>query len=321
MNHNIINKNIMIILLRSLILLMLNISFIFSAYSLELNITKNSDLVGSNTKIKANAGDDFLKISHRFNINFHEIKEANPSLNPWYISEGKLVIIPQQFILPNLTHVGIIISLSELRLYYFPANNKNKVFTFPIGIGRHSKPTPLGKTKIVAKKKNPTWYVPPSILAEYKSKNKYIPKIVPPGPQNPLGKYALYLGFPSYLIHGTNQNIGVGLRVSSGCIRLHPTNIAELFKIVPVGTEVHIIDEIFKIGKNNNIIYLEVTKPLRENKKYHQSIEQSIINIKNKISNKFSTEDIILNLDKIKQAIIESKGIPIAIGKIKQHNK
>jgi L,D-transpeptidase ErfK/SrfK len=156
-----------------------------------------------------------------------------------------------------------VINLAELRLYYYPSD-KNQVVTHPLGIGREGWSTPVGETQIIGKKKDPTWTVPESIRKEHEEAGDPLPPVVPPGPNNPLGGYALYLGIQGYLLHGTNKPFGVGMRVSHGCIRLYPEDIEEFYLQVPIGTKVRIINQPYKVGWLDGQLYIEAHRPLNE---------------------------------------------------------
>lgn len=221
---------------------------------------ENTRLVGHNLIVFSHKEDTLLDIARRFDIGYNEIVMANPDLDPWLPGGGKRVLVPNRFILPDAPHKGIVINLAEMRLYYYPPKNKGQqqqVITHPIGVGREGWTTPLGKTRIIQKKKDPTWTPPASILAEHIEKGDPLPKVVPAGPDNPLGAYAMRLGMPGYLLHGTNRPFGVGMRVSHGCIRLFPEDIEHLFGIVSVNTPVEILYQPYKAALDNTFLYLE----------------------------------------------------------------
>ena len=223
-------------------------------------------VVGHNLVVYSYKEDTLLDIARRFDIGYSEIVDANPDLDPWLPGTGKRVLVPNRFILPDVPHKGIVINLAEMRLYYYPKKGKGQrqqVITHPIGVGREGWTTPLGKTRIIQKKKDPTWTPPASILAEHLEKGDPLPKVVPAGPDNPLGAYAMRLGMPGYLLHGTNRPFGVGMRVSHGCIRLFPEDIEHLFGIVAVNTPVEIVYQPYKAALDNGILYLEV-HPVQE---------------------------------------------------------
>lgn len=217
-------------------------------------------VVGHNLIVYSHEEDTLLDIARLFDIGYTEIVEANPELDPWLPGGGQRVLVPNRFILPDAPHKGIVINLAEMRLYYYPKPQKDQrqqVITHPLGIGRQGWTTPLGKTRIIQKKKNPTWTPPASILAEHLEKGDPLPKVVPAGPDNPLGAYAMRLGIPGYLLHGTNRPFGVGLRVSHGCIRLFPEDIEHLFGIVAVDTPVEILYQPYKAALYDGTLYLE----------------------------------------------------------------
>lgn len=217
-------------------------------------------VVGHNLIVMSHKEDTLLDIARRFDIGYSEIVDANPELDPWIPGGNKRVLVPNQFILPDAPHKGIVINLAEMRLYYYPKPQKGQrqqVITHPLGIGRQGWTTPLGKTRIIQKKKDPTWTPPASILAEHLEKGDPLPKVVPAGPDNPLGAYAMRLGIPGYLLHGTNRPFGVGMRVSHGCIRLFPEDIEHLFGIVAVNTPVEILYQPYKAAIHKNKLYLE----------------------------------------------------------------
>lgn len=178
-------------------------------------------------------------------IGFLALLEANPGVDPYLPKPGTRLTLPTQMLLPDVPREGIVINLPELRLYYFP-KGKNEVIVLPIGIGDIGRETPEMTTTVIAKNPNPTWVPGPMVRKSWlEQKGISLPAVVPPGPDNPLGKFAMRLGYGNrdYLIHGTNQEFGVGLRVSAGCIRLRPADIEALFKLVPVGTTVRVINQ------------------------------------------------------------------------------
>jgi len=217
-------------------------------------------VVGHNLVVFSHKEDTLLDIARRFDVGYNEIVTANPDLDPWLPGSGKRVLVPNRFILPDAPHKGIVINLAEMRLYYYPPKKKDQlqqVITHPIGVGREGWTTPLGKTRIIQKKKDPTWTPPASIHAEHLEKGDPLPKVVPAGPDNPLGAYAMRLGMPGYLLHGTNRPFGVGMRVSHGCIRLFPEDIEHLFGIVAVNTPVEILYQPYKAALDGTDLYLE----------------------------------------------------------------
>lgn len=217
--------------------------------------------VGEQKIYKAKYEDTLVHIARHFSLGFVEMRAANPEIDPWIPGEDTRIILPSMHLLPDADREGIVINLPEMRLYAF-VNGDDPPSTFPLGIGREGLETPIGKTKIVRKQKGPTWRPTERMRKE----DPELPAVVPPGPENPLGTHALYLGWPTYAIHGTDKPYGIGRRVSSGCIRLYPENIVELFEMIPVGTPVQVVNQPIKLAWINDVLYLEA----------HPNMEQAI---------------------------------------------
>jgi L,D-transpeptidase ErfK/SrfK len=214
-------------------------------------LPEESNMVGEVYTVTATNEDTLLDIAQAHNVGYEEIRMANPDTSLWVPGEGTEVTIPGQFILPDEERAGIVINVAELRLYYYPEvgdGETPRVETYPIGIGRDAYNTPLGITETTMRLENPAWYPPESIRREAAERGDPAPAVVPPGADNPLGRYAILLDIPGYLIHGTNQPDGIGMRASRGCIRMHPDDIESVFWRVPVGTQVNIIDSPIKVG-------------------------------------------------------------------------
>ena len=224
---------------------------------------EGDSVVGQTFKYITHYEDTFSDIARFYDIGYRQLKRANPTVDAWLPGEDTEIIIPQQYILPPGPREVIVINLAELRLYYYP-KDRQEVDTYPLGIGREGWSTPVGQTRIIGKKKDPSWTVPASILKEHEEDGNPLPRVFPPGPDNPLGAYALYLGMSGYLLHGTNKPFGVGMRVSHGCIRLYPENIELFFDQVPIGTPVSIINLPYKAGWLKGELYVEAHPALSE---------------------------------------------------------
>jgi len=233
------------------------------AGGVEYLVPENGDnVIGSLATTVATREDTLLDIGQRHGVGYEEIIAANPGVDPWLPGEGTEILIPSRFILPDAPREGVVVNLPEHRLYYYPPTKKGErqvVRTYPISTGKMDWKTPLGVTRVVSKQKKPNWYPPASVLAEHEAKGDPLPKVVPPGPDNPLGEHVLRLALPggAYLIHGTNRPAGVGMQVTHGCIRMFPENIAELYELVPVNTKVNLIDQPSKIGWLRGTMYIE----------------------------------------------------------------
>jgi L,D-transpeptidase ErfK/SrfK len=219
-------------------------------------------VVGQVQWTQALAGDTFDTIGRRYDMGFFELIEANPTLDPLHLVPGTIIVIPSRFILPPGPRLGIVINLAELRIYYYPRGH-HTVITYPVGIGREGWDTPLGLSWVEQKIVNPTWIVPESIRKDRAKEGIYLPSKVAPGPDNPLGAYALRLKQVTYLIHGTNEAAGVGRRSSAGCLRLFPEDIESLFPQVKYKERVYIVDLPYKVGWDKHRLYLEAHVPLQ----------------------------------------------------------
>ena len=289
------------------------ISQFYPAYALTFNVPNHDNIVGHIQTATVQPGESLGDIGKKFDVGVYEMIEANPELDPWTPEIGSNVIIPTQFILPAIKKVGIIINLAEMRLYYYhPASNL--VSTYPIGIGRKGWVTPLLESKVMNKQYHPTWQPPISIIKEHAIKGDPLPNQVPPGPKNPLGEFAIYLSTPGYLIHGTNRPGGIGLRTTSGCIRLFPEDIKALYHLVNIGTTVKIIHEPYKIGIYNQNIYLEAHEPLSDpyyNTESSNIVIQKTIKKANFLNN--MNIDILSLQTELQQLIKVPNGYPVLI--------
>lgn len=223
----------------------------------------DGDIVGERYTANVEGDETLLDIARAHNVGYEEIRAANPDISLWIPGDGTEVVIPSQHILPSVPREGLVVNLAEMRLYYYPPSG-NKVETYPIGIGRDGFNTPLGSTKTTMRLEDPAWYPPRSMRQEAAERGEPAPAVVPPGPDNPLGRHAILLDIPGYLMHGTNMPDGVGMRASRGCIRLYPEDIERLFNIIPDGSQVNIVDEHFKIGWDDGTLYVQAFPPAEQ---------------------------------------------------------
>jgi len=225
---------------------------------------EDQSVVGQIQYEVASEEDTLGDIARRHDLGYEELTLANADVDPWLPGEGTRVTLPTRYVLPYGPREGIVLNVPEMRLYYYPPAKDGKlpqVITYPVSIGRGDWETPLGSTTIIAKTENPTWIPPESIRAEHAAQGDFLPRTVPPGPNNPLGKFALRLGLPGYLIHGTNKPYGIGMRVTHGCVRLYPEDIETLFGTVPEGTPVRIVHQPYKVGWHLGQLFLEAHPP------------------------------------------------------------
>ncbi len=274
---------------------------------------KGNDIIGKIRSVDTRYEDTLLDIARRYDLGYNEITIANPGVDPWLPGEGTPLLLPTQFILPDGPREGIVLNVAAMRLFYYPKPRKGEaatVITYPVGIGRQNWRTPLGVTKIVAKVVDPVWYVPQSIQKESAETGDLLPEQIPPGPDNPLGKFALPLALPGYVIHGTNKPWGVGRRVSHGCVRLYPEDIEQLFMEVPVGTPVRIVNQPYLAGWLNGMLYLQAYPPLEEERaKGTGSLSPMVGAVIKKV---YDTAGVV-NWDRAKQVAIMQQGLPLPI--------
>ena len=233
-------------------------------------LAPGQEVVGTLQIVKVRKDETLSDIGRRFNVGLGEMTRANPNVDPWIPKPGTRVVVPTQYVLPDAPHRGIVVNVAAMRIFYYPPHKRGKpqiVITHPVGIGRQGWKTPIGVTHVLWHEKNPVWHVPPSIIAEHRQEGDILPKVMGPGPDNPLGDYALHLGWSGYLIHGTNKPVSVGLRVSHGCVHLFPEDIAQIFKMVPNGTEVRVVNQPYLFGWKDGQLYLQSTGPLEDDKR------------------------------------------------------
>ncbi len=229
--------------------------------------TETQSVVGAPQVVFTDADNTLSDLAREYGLGYDEIVAANPDVDPWLPGDGTPVLLPTQYIIPDVPREGIVLNIASKRLFYFPdvaAGEAQTVLTYPIGIGRVGWETPVGTTEVVSKAADPQWFPPASVRREHAEMGNPLPSVVPPGPDNPLGSHVLKLAMPGYLIHGTNQPYGVGMRVSHGCVRLYPENIELLYSLVPKGETVRIVNEPYLFGWQNGELYFEAHAPLED---------------------------------------------------------
>ncbi len=273
-----------------------------------------SDVIGEVRRDEAHDRDTLLDLARRHGLGYEEITHANPGVDPWLPGAGTPVVIPKQKLLPVAPREGIVINLPEHRLYWFPpaaAGEAPVVWTFPVSIGKMDWKTPLGATRVVSKVKDPTWTPPQSVRDEHAKRGDILPAVVPAGPDNPLGRFAMRLGIPggAYLIHGTNRPAGVGMQVTHGCMRLYPEDIEKLFGMVPVNTPVLIVNQPYKWGWRDGQLLIEVHPPLEED-----AVEPpSLTDLTRLIVEATAAEPRPIDWVAAERAWREARGIPTAV--------
>ena len=237
-------------------------------------------VVGEDQTVQTVYEDTLYDLARKFSLGSEEVIRVNPGVDPWLPGAGTQVIIPGRHILPPGPHEGIVINLPEHRLYYYPKAQRGQpvqVITYPVSIGKMDWHTPIGVTHVIAKEKNPVWYPPESVRKEHAAAGDPLPARVPSGPDNPLGLFAMRLaaGNGTYMIHGTNNPIAVGMPVTHGCIRLYPEDVAQLFPMIPVGMPVRIINQPVKVAWVDGELLLEAHPPVdAEGQSFEPDVDQ-----------------------------------------------
>ncbi len=229
--------------------------------------TETQSVIGTPQIVFTVAENTLSDLAREYGLGYDEIVAANPDVDPWLPGDHTPVLLPTQYVLPDVPREGIVLNIASKRLFYFPPvaeGQPQTVLTYPIGIGRVGWETPVGTTEVVSKAVDPHWYVPASVRREHAEMGNELPSVVPPGPDNPLGSRVLKLEMPGYLIHGTNQPYGVGMRVSHGCVRLYPENIEVLYSLVGRGETVRIVNEPYLLGWRDGELYFEAHAPLED---------------------------------------------------------
>jgi L,D-transpeptidase ErfK/SrfK len=273
------------------------------------------DLIGEIRYIEARYEDTLLDIARRYDLGRDEIVNANPGVDTWLPGEGTRIMLPTRYILPHAPRKGLVLNLPEMRLYYYPPARRGEVrrmVTHPISIGRVDWKTPLGKTHISAKQRDPSWRPPKSILKEAAAEGRELPEVIPAGPDNPLGRFALRLAIPGYLIHSTNKPYGLGMRVSHGCIRMYPEDIEKLFSRVRVNNPVHIVNQPVKLGWLADTLFVEVHPPLEEDEEHLRDLLRSTLEL---VHTEWERRPFVLDGAALKRAVEERLSIPVPISK------
>lgn len=276
------------------------------AQAQSFRIAPGDSVIGAPFYVKTRHKDTLLDFARQNNMGYDDMDRANPKVDMWVPGEGSEALIPSFWVLPNTPRQGIVMNRAEKRIYYFPAEDANRVDTYAVSIGKEGWDTPLGTYSIIEKRENPTWTPPASIRKAHAEYGDILPAVVPAGPDNPLGLFAMRLSNPSYLIHGTNKPWGLGMEVSSGCIRMYPEGIEDLFGKVPKGTPVTIVDQPYKLGWMGDDLYLEVHRDKDAAGKSARSVIPASL---------ASASGITIDWAAVERAVNENAGLPQLVGR------
>jgi L,D-transpeptidase ErfK/SrfK len=287
------------------------------AHATVYTLTGRDDAVfGQDQTVTTVYEDTLYDLAAKYSLGSEEIIRVNPGVDPWIPGAGKQIIIPGRHILPPGPREGIVVNLPEHRLYYYPKPKRDgtrEVITYPVSIGKMDWRTPLGLTHVIQKQKDPSWYPPESVRKEHAANGDPLPAVVPPGPDNPLGQYAMRLaaGNGTYLIHGTNNPIAVGLAVTHGCVRMYPDDVAALFPLIPVGTPVRLINEPIKVAWVDGELLLEAHPPVDAQ---GQSFEPNIDQFSALLQKEVGDTTVAINWDYAHEVLQKADGVIATVG-------
>ena len=296
---------------------LLGTGFASFAHATMYMLTNATDtVVGEDQTVITVDEDTLYDLAAAYSLGSEELIRVNPGVDPWLPRAGKLLVVPGRHILPPGPHEGIVVNLPEHRLYYYPKPKRGQpieVITYPVSIGKMDWRTPLGLTHVTQKQKDPTWYPPESVRKEHAEQGDPLPARVPPGPKNPLGAYAMRLaaGNGTYLIHGTNNPLAVGLPVTHGCIRMYPDDVAALFPLIPVGTPVRLINEPVKVAWVDGELLLEAHPPVDAQ---GQSIEPDLEQFSAMLQSEVGDTTVAIHWDYAREVLQKANGVIATVG-------
>src|ERR1700722_13822656 len=278
--------------------------------------TPEESVVGQDQSVQTVYEDTLYDLARKFSLGSEEVIRVNPGVDPWIPGADKSVIIPGRHILPPGPREGIVVNLPEHRLYYYPKPQRGQprqVITYPVSIGKMDWHTPIGVTHVIGKEKNPVWYPPDSVRKEHAAAGDPPPGRVPSGPDNPLGLFAMRLaaGNGTYMIHGTNNPIAVGLAVTHGCIRMYPEDVAQLFPMIPIGTPVRIINEPVKVAWVDGQLLLEAPPPVDAE---GQSFEPDVDQFADLLRTAVGDSTVAIHWDYAREVLQKADGVLATVG-------
>jgi len=299
------------------LLALLTFTALSTANATTYTLAKADDTVVGEDQTTVTVYEDTLyDLAAKYSLGSEELIRVNPGVDPWLPGAGKQLIVPGRHILPPGPHEGIVVNLPEHRLYYYPKPKRGgpiEVITYPVSIGKMDWRTPLGTTHVTQKQKDPTWYPPESVRKEHAAAGDPLPVKVGPGPDNPLGAYAMRLaaGNGTYLIHGTNNPIAVGLAVTHGCIRMYPNDVAALFPLIPVGTPVRLINDPVKVAWIDGELFLEAHPPVDAQ---GQSFEPDIDQFSDLLKAAVGDTTVAIHWDYAREVLQKADGVIATVG-------
>jgi L,D-transpeptidase ErfK/SrfK len=249
--------------------------------------------------------DTLLDVARNAGLGFQEIKDANRDVDEWIPPAGRDVVVPTRWILPHAPQRGIVVNIPEMRMYMFPSHTRPgeevTVRTWAVAIGSDATPSPVGSFTVTAKDKNPTWYVPESIYRTMEHPRR----VVPPGPDNPMGEYRIRLSRGLYSIHGTDTPWAIGRETTHGCLRLYPEDIGELYTLIRPSMRGELVYQPVKVGEADGRLYVEV----------HDDVYRRVGNLEHEAFRVVHAAhvDARVDPDRLRAAVRERLGIPVDV--------
>ena len=304
----------------SLISLLLSVCFASASEATVYELpTDGSSVVGTDGHMKTVYKDTLLDIARRNSLGYYEIIRANPGVDMWLPGEGTDIMLPGRRILPPGPREGVVVNLPEHRLYYYPKPKKGEkpvVITYPVSIGKMDWKTPIGETHVIQKEKHPFWNPPEGVRKEHLANGDPLPPgPVKPGPDNPLGDFAMRLaaGNGTYLIHGTNNPMAVGMAITHGCVRMYPEDVAALFPLIPVGTKVWLVNDPVKVAFSDGELFMEV-HPQVDDEGQNTATDPDLELLSSNLDEALGATTAAIHWDFAKQALEAANGIPTVVG-------
>lgn len=274
------------------------------------DIERSMTVIGTPRYYQVEKKDTFLDIARYADLGYNEFEDANPGVDPWVPPNGQVVLLPTQWILPDVEPRGVVVNIPEMRLYYFHNQGGDTVMitTYPVGLGRDEWRTPEAKFRITEKNVNPRWVLTDSIKREHIKEGKPAPDFIEGGdPENPLGKYRIRLSLPLFGIHGTNIPWGVGMQVSHGCVRLYPEDIDKLFPQIPVGAPGEFLYQPVKVGVRDKRVYVEIHKDI-------YGLRPGPYSEVARLVDKNGWRDMV-DWSRVERAVLEQSGVPMDVSR------
>lgn len=254
-------------------------------------------LVGTIGTYTVAKGDTIRLVAAKLGVSRSQLMAMNKLDTKTILKIGQVLHFNNRRIVPEHQLVdGIVINIPDRMLYFFQRGTV--AFSTAVALGTPTKTeqfiwqTPTGRFRITHKAKDPTWTVPPSIQEEMRLEGKEVITSIPPGPDNPLGRFAIMTSLPGILIHSTTKPWSIYSYASHGCIRVYPEKMEKLFNLVYKNIPGEIIYRPVKLAvTNDGRILLEAHSDIYKKTKNLEAVAQALIRTK-KLESKVDWEKV-----------------------------